>query len=339
MTPTVGIVLINHNGLADTRNCLRSLAGIDYSRYFPLVVDNASSDDPTELLQSEFPGCQVIRRDVNGGWAGGSNAGIRACRERRADYVILLNNDTRVDPGLATRLVKAVESNRGYGILGPVIRHYDPPGDIQTEGCMFNRPNQPELFQRRTVPLAKGERPSITQVDIVNGCCMMIAAPVFRKIGLIDERFFLVHEESDFCLRARNAGFRCGVIGEALVWHKGSQSFRRSGLRAQRYYDARNLLLLLSKHGYRPGPRRGQAASLVQYLKYAYARYEMERASGCDDAATAVLEGVCDALLRRYGPHRDGRRPGLAILKAIFDFRLGRPRTASPPMQEPEAAA
>ena len=339
MTPTVGIVLVNYNGLADTRTCLRSLAGIDYPRWFPLVVDNASADDPSPVIEQEFPGCEPLRREINGGWAGGNNSGIRRCLERRADYVILLNNDTKVDSRLITRLVSAAEADRGFGVLGPVIRHLDPPCDIQTEGCMFNRPDQPEFFQRRAIPLEKRDPPAPTEVDIVNGCCMMIAAPVFRKIGLIDERFFLVHEESDFCLRARKAGFRCGVIGEALVWHKGSQSFRRSGLRGQRYYDARNLLLLLSKHGYLPGPRRGQIGSLLRYLKYAYARYELERKTGCDDAAMAVLEGVCDALLRRFGPHRAGARPGLPILQALFDLRLGRAHAATKKAEKPEAAA
>ncbi len=90
--------------------------------------------------------------------------------------------------------------------------------------------------------------PTITDVDIVNGCCMMVRAEVLARVGLIDERFFLIHEESDFCLRARQAGFKCGVMAEALVWHKGSSSFKRSGKRWQRYYDARNLYLLLSKH-------------------------------------------------------------------------------------------
>ena len=89
------------------------------------------------------------------------------------------------------------------------------------------------------MPERSAEPPTVTDVDIVNGCCMMVAAAVFRRIGLIDDRFFLIHEEADFCLRARKSGFRCGVIGEALVWHKGSQSFRRAGLRVQRYYDAR----------------------------------------------------------------------------------------------------
>jgi len=324
VTPTVGVVLVNFNGLADTRDCLRSLAAIDYPRWFPVVVDNASRDDPTEILASEFPGCDVIRNHVNGGWAGGNNVGIARCLERRADFVILLNNDTRVDPQLVSRLVIAAEHHRSFGVLGPVIRDFDPPSDIQTEGCTFNRPDRPEFFQRRPVPLKVGDVPALVEVDIVNGCCLMVSAEVFRRAGRIDERFFLIHEESDFCLRARRAGFRCGVITEALVWHKGSQSFRRSGLRVQRYYDARNLLLLIAKHGRLPEPRRGRLRTLVAYLKYAYARWEHEADAGCRDAAEAVLEGVHDAILRRFGPHRRAPRAGLTLLRRFFEWRRGR---------------
>ena len=321
MTPTVAVVLVNYNGLADTRQCLRSLSALTYPRWFPVVVDNASRDDPTPIITTEFPGCPVLRNPVNGGWAGGNNVGIDFARQHHADYVILLNNDTTVAPELIDRLVATALANPGYGVLGPVIRHFDPPHDVQTDGCTFNAPGRPEFFQRLPVRLERRATPAVTEVDIVNGCCLMVATPVFRKIGRIDEKFFLIHEESDFCLRARAAGFHCGVIGEALVWHKGSQSFRRSGLRVQRYFDARNLLLLLSKHGYLPGPRRGRVASLVAYMKYAYARYEFEQTAGCDDAATAVLEGVCDAVARRFGPHRLRSRPVLPLLRRLFEFR------------------
>lgn len=320
MIPTVGVVLVNYNGLADTRECLHSLAQIRSSRWFPVVVDNASSEN-SMAIEAEFLGCPVIRQSVNRGWAGGNNVGIRHCLDRQADYIILLNNDTRVDPLLIDRLVRAVDAHHGFGILGPVIRNFDPPYDIQTEGCTFNAPERPEFFQRRPVPLKVCDIPAVTEVDIVNGCCLMLSSAVIRKIGLIDERFFLVHEESDYCLRARRAGFRCGIIGEALVWHKGSQSFRRAGLRTQRYYDSRNLFLLLSKHGYLPGPRRGLMNSLWRYLKYAYARYEYERDAGIEDSAQAVLEGVCDALQRRFGAYRARRRPGMRLLRTLFDWR------------------
>ena len=81
------------------------------------------------------------------------------------------------------------------------------------------------------MPEVTTDPPTVVPVDIVNGCCMMVRADVFRRVGLIDDRFFLIHEEADFCLRVLRAGFRCGVLAEGLVWHKGSSTFKRSGKR------------------------------------------------------------------------------------------------------------
>ena len=194
--------------------------------------------------------------------------------------------------------------------MGPVIRFLDPPHEVQTDGCVFNEPARPGFFQRKPVSLTPSAVPTITDVDIVNGCCMMIRADVFRRIGLIDERFFLIHEESDFCLRARRAGFRCGVLGEALVWHKGSSSFKRSGSRWQRYYDARNLYLLLSKHAADAPPRPPPSSLLLGVSQVHLYRYALEREAGQADAADAVVQGLYDALVGRFGPFRARPRLG-----------------------------
>ena len=185
-------------------------------------------------MHAEFPWCPVIRNAVNGGWAGGNNTGIVYALEHGADQVLLLNNDTTVSPQLADTLLAAAENYPDYGVIGPVIHYMDEPAEVMTDGCVFNQPNYPGFFQRKPVPLTPDGPPSVSEVDIVNGCAMMIRATVFRHIGLIDERFFLIHEESDFCLRSRQAGFRCGVLNEGLVWHKGSSAFKRSGKQLQR---------------------------------------------------------------------------------------------------------
>jgi GT2 family glycosyltransferase len=190
----------------------------------------------------------------------------------------------------------------------------DEPDKVMTDGCDFNHPNGVGFFQRREIPLTK----RIAEVDIVNGCATMISAQVFQKIGFIDERFFLVHEESDFCLRARNAGFRCGVLGAALVWHKGSSSFARSGKKLQRYYDARNLFLLLSKHRRHPGGR-GRIASLGAYFRYVYHRYCHEREQGSNESAQAVVAGLCDALGQQYGRMRKRKRLGARFLGGLME--------------------
>ncbi len=320
MQQRIWIVVVNFNGLADTRKCLASLQGIDLPKVSTVVVDNASAQNPTEALQAEFPWCHIIRNAVNGGWAGGNNTGIVYALDRGADQILLLNNDTTVSPRLVESLLAAAAAQPQYGILGPVIYYMDQPAEIMTDGCVFNRPDYPGFFQRKPVSLVVGGPPQVTDVDIVNGCAMMIARRVFERIGLIDERFFLIHEESDFCLRAWHAGFRCGVLGEGLVWHKGSSTFKRSGKRWQRYYDARNLALLLRKHQATHQTGRGDWRSRLEYIKYVYYRYSLEREEGHAEAAEGVLEGVCDALNGRYGAYATTQRSALPLIRRGFEF-------------------
>jgi GT2 family glycosyltransferase len=321
MSATVGIVIVNFNGWEDSRRCLESIRALSSPNVFTVLVDNASDTDPTDLIRSRFPWCDVLRNPSNQGWAGGNNAGIRYALSRGADQVLLLNNDTTVAPDLVSRLVKAATQHNGFGIIGPVINFLEEPDVVRTDGCIFNAANQPGFFQRQAVRLQRVDPPAMTEVDIVNGCCMMVTAEVFRRIGLMDPRFFLVHEEADFCLRARRAGFRCGVIGEALVWHKGSSSFQRTGQRLQRYYDARNLYLLLWKHLVHHRRGRGFWASRWEYLKYVYYRFAIERENGQDNSADAVLEGLWDALAGRFGPFAPGWRPGVPVLRSLFTAR------------------
>lgn len=330
MTPNVWIVTVNFNGLEDTRKCLRSLRSLTAPASV-VVVDNASQDDPNAAVAAEFPGVHLLRNAVNAGWSGGNNTGIRYALDRGADYTILLNNDTTVHPDVVGRLLAGAAANPCFGVLGPVIRYMDEPAVTMTDGVVFNRPGYPGFFQREPVPERSADPPAVADVDIVNGCCMMVAAPVFARVGLIDDRFFLIHEEADFCLRAREAGFRCGVLAEALVWHKGSTSFKRSGKRWQRYYDTRNLGLLLSKHTARSAGRGG-LSSYAAYLRYAYHRYCHEREDGQPDTADAVLEGLIDAATRRFGPHVPRRRWAVPVLRGVFEAarRLKPGRTGTP---------
>ena len=319
MAPKFWIVLVNYNGLEDTRQCLRTIADLP-GDVATVVVDNASVEDPSATLAREFPWCPVVRNRVNGGWAGGNNTGIVYALQRGAEQVLLLNNDTTVSPQLVSSLLAAAERCPDYGILGPVINFMDEPDDVMTDGCVFNRPEEPGFFQRKAVPLTAGQPAAVTEVDIVNGCAMMIRSAVFRRIGLIDERFFLIHEESDFCLRAREAGFRCGVLGETLVWHKGSSSFKRTGKQMQRYFDARNLYLLLHKHAGPSRQMRGPWQTRQTYLKYVYWRYSIERENGQPDAADAVLRGVLDAVTGRFGPQPRQPQVGLGMLRGLFEL-------------------
>ncbi len=334
-TPNVWIVPVNFNGLEDTRKCLRSLAALS-PKASVIVVDNASTENPLPALAAEFPWAHLIRNEKNRGWSGGNNTGIRYALERGAEFIVLLNNDTIVRPDLVARLLAAAEAHPEFGIIGPVIRFMDEPEVVMTDGIGFNRPGTNGVFYHIPVPEAAMEPPAVREVDIVNGCCMMIRAEVFRRSGAIDDRFFLIHEESDFCLRVQESGFRCGVLAEGLVWHKGSSAFKRSGKRWQRYYDARNLGLLLSRHIARPTTRRWAFSSYAVYLRYAFHRYCHEREEGHRDSADAVLEGLVDLATRKFGPHRPRERWSVPVLRCAFEAvrRIKSSRSLGPP---PEA--
>ena len=315
---STAIVVVNYDGFDDTRRCLRSIAAIEDPSVAAIVIDNGSEVDPIAALSEEFPWCLAERLSSNTGWSGGNNAGIRLALDHGAKRIILLNNDTTVHPRLVDRLIAAGRANPDFGVIGPVICFMDEPDAVMTDGCDFNRQDGRGFFRRKAVPL--GDVPEVTEVDIVNGCCMMIDARVVRSIGLIDERFFLIHEESDYCLRARRAGYRCGVLNDALVWHKGSSSFQRVGGRVQRYYDSRNLFLLLRKHaGDTAEGRRRAGSSWIEYAKYIYYRYCIEREHEQVEAADAVLEGLCDALTWRFGGRRSGTRLAAPALRWVFE--------------------
>lgn len=315
------IVVVNFNGWEDTQKCLRSLEALTTSAQ-TVLIDNASVDDHCDEIRRQFSWCHVVREPENGGWAGGNNAGIRYALERGAEQIILLNNDTTVSPALVNELQDAMLKYPEYGILGPVINHMNEPDMVMTDGCMFNRPGSQGFFDRRTVELSPSQPLAITEVDIVNGCCLMVTRGVCEKIGLVDDNFFLIHEESDFCLRAKEAGFKCGVINRSLVLHKGSSSFKRTGQRTQRYYDARNLRLLLRKHLGKHREGRSVLASYRAYFNYVFYRHAIELENGCIEAADAVIDGVYDGIVSRFGRYQQqSRRVGAGLLRLLFATR------------------
>ncbi len=313
----IWIVLVNYNGYEDTRNCLRSLALLDHSTSV-VVVDNASSENPTFKLKKEFPWADIIQSPENGGWAGGNNLGVQHALARGAEWIILLNNDTTVPPRFVRRLLEAAHNHPEFGILGPVILFQDDSESVQTTGVVFNRPDREGFFQSIDVRHDPEKPISVVPCDIVNGCCLMIRRDVIESIGLVDEAFFLIHEESDWCLRAQRMT-QCGIVSDALVWHKGSSSFQREGKRLQRYYDTRNLVRLLRKHRGRSNTR-SRYSSFRTLLSYARHRYQIERKSGHSDSAQAVVEGLYDGIKGRYGPYKVARRSGAFLIH--FWFRL-----------------
>lgn len=325
-TEHIWIVVLSYNGLEDTRKCLTSLAAVTEPGVTRLLVDNGSTDGTAAIVSEEFPWCRVLTVTENRGPAAGYNAGIRTALAGGADGVLLLNNDTVVAPELVTRLRQAASAHPEYSIIGPVIKFMDDPEQVMIDGFTFNSPELYGFFHRKVVAVTENHPPQMTAVDAVNGCCVLIRSAVFERIGLFDETIFIYHDETDFCLRALEAGFKAGVIDHALVWHKGSATFKTSGKRLARYYDARNLLYVLRKHRGAQRNGRGRFASALMYARYMYHWYCTEREAGYDQSADAVIEGVWDGMLGRMGRYKDGRRMATRPVRAILEVLRRLPR-------------
>lgn len=215
--PQVGIVILNWNGWQDTVECLDSLRGLTYSNYEVIVVDNASTNDSVAQIKERFPGIKIIESPENGGFSKGNNLGIRAFMEAGADFIWLLNNDTTVSTLALSELVRAARQNPHLGIVGSVLYEYDQPGVIQAWGGGKFRP-----FLATTSHYKKSK----VIVDHIIGASMFIRREVAEQIGILDERFFFFMEDTEYSLRARQAGWLLGVAEQSRVYHKGGSSLK-----------------------------------------------------------------------------------------------------------------
>lgn len=241
--PLVCVVVLNYNGLAHLKYCLPSILATEYVPLRVVVVDNASTDGSGEYVSSRFAAINLIHSESNRGWSGGNNLGIQYGIAHGAKYIVLANNDIRVDPRWVSEAVLAAEQDDRIGIVG--FRVIEPHGDDMDAGFMRAKQEWTPAKPR--------------DAKLVDGMAMCVRASLFEAIGLIDEGFFAYAEDNDFERRARRAGYRV-VATNVPVWHRGQGSFGKIPLRAAAL-QVRNNLRLALKHD-------SPAGALYQLLRH-----------------------------------------------------------------------
>ncbi|MCF8235990.1 MAG: glycosyltransferase family 2 protein [Bacteroidales bacterium] len=242
--PLVSIITINFNQPEVTQALLDSLGKITYPNLEVVVVDNASHQNPADFIHKNYPEVKFIRSDQNLGFAGGNNLGIRASKGK---YLMMLNNDTEVDPGFLEPLVEKMEQDPKVGMVGSKVRFYDMPDTIQFAGAtpMSRFTATSHFIGFNTIDHGQYDYPKVT--PFASGAAMMTSREVCKKVGLMADFFFLYYEELDWQERIREAGFEIWYIPESLVYHKESVSVgRESALQA--YWKNRNRLLLIRRN-------------------------------------------------------------------------------------------
>jgi len=247
--PFVVLLILTWNRRDDVLRCAASLPRLTYANYLPVVIDNASSDDSVTALRARFPDLTILCNDANLGYAGGNNVGLRWALARGADYALIINSDTEVTPDMIGAMVRAAESDPRIGVVGcRNLLMEDPARLWGAYGLLTYGPFVVRAAGQGALdgPAWRGQR----DVDWVIGNGYLWRRAALERVGLLDESFFGYHEDVDWCLRARAAGFRIVYAGDAAIVHKGGSS---SDPDQQRqfpigYFLGRNGVRVVRKH-------------------------------------------------------------------------------------------
>lgn len=234
---SVTCIVLNWNGWQDTIACLESLQCTDYPNLSILVVDNGSTDNSVEKIRKSFEKIEILETVTNRGFAGANNLGIRLALDRQTDFVWLLNNDTVVEPGTLKALVTCAESDPKIGAVGSVLRYWHAPEKIQAWGG-----GTINLWTGYSTHLVGPE--GLESLTYLNAASVLLRSSVLRKVGILDEGYYIYWEDADMSYRIRAAGYKLAVAPDACLLHKESATTGDKSPSKDRYISASGIRFL-----------------------------------------------------------------------------------------------
>jgi GT2 family glycosyltransferase len=271
--PLISVVVLNWNGGRIVEECLISLQVQTYRPLEIIVVDNASTDGSVDLVEKRFPDIKLIVNERNLGFGGGNNVGIRACHGR---YIMILNNDTRLDPKCIEELKRSIEKDEKYGACASKILLEYEDNLIDAAGIVVC-PDGLSIGRGR---LEKGDRyDEEKEVFFASGCAGLYRREMLEGIGLYDEDFFAYADDTDMGWRAQLAGWRCIYNPKAIVHHfHSASSSAYSPLKA--FLVERNRIWVAIKNFPFPLLVFGQFYTFWRYMFQAYGAFAGKGAAG-----------------------------------------------------------
>jgi len=271
----VAIIILHFSHPETTVACLDSLARLNTKTFScrTLVVDNSRTGE-MDTLKNKFRQILFIKNPANLGYAGGNNIGIGKALKDKADFTLIINNDTLLEQNLLVNILATMKKYPYVGVLSPKI--YFAPG------CEYHRQRYSKSQKGRVLWYAGGKydpdnvlasHRGVDEVDLgqydqpqdtdfVTGCAMLVRREVWQKIGLLNSAYFLYLEDVEFSLRAKKAGFRIFYDPSGWLWHLNAGS-SAVGSHLQDYFITRNRLLL----GMKWAPARTKLAIFKESLR------------------------------------------------------------------------
>ncbi|SJZ77246.1 glycosyltransferase family 2 protein [Anaerorhabdus furcosa] len=254
----VSIIILNYNGWKDTIECLNSLRNtLQNDDIHLILIDNGSTNDSVKILrkwilESDYEECicteslndleskKVIfcQSSQNFGFSGGNNLGIDIAEKLGTLYILMINNDTVLESNFLEPMIDLIEDDRSVGMVGSkIVEYYNREkytlgGYIDTSKCSGYHFYDTEKANKQSV-------------SFLSGCIWLIRLEAIKKIGKLDERFFLYVEDVDYCYRMKNEGYKLTCTKESVIYHKESRSSEFKPVIA--YYNTRNRMLFASK--------------------------------------------------------------------------------------------
>lgn len=251
--PKVAIILINWNGYALTKACLESLKDLRYPHFQLILVDNGSEDGSGEKLKTEFPEIELLSSPDNIGFTGGNNLGIKWALDHFFDQVLLLNNDTVVEPDFLDPLVSFLEENLDYGAVQPKIMLEADRDKLWNAGGGYFKGLE-MTWSIGTGQLDEGQFDQEKDTPWITGCAILVRSAVIRRVGMLDTRFFAYYEDVEWSFRIKKSGFKLRYLPQSKIYHVAGGSSRKIKTKEGvvppilHYYRTRNHLFLIRSH-------------------------------------------------------------------------------------------
>lgn len=257
--PTVLIGIVSYRSGDVLRQCLESISALpDRTETAVCLVDNCPESGDGKAAQAAFPNIRLLESPVNDGYGSGMN---RAFASGESEYFLILNPDTEIEPGAIDTLVSVLRSTPALGIAAPRLSY--PGGRPQPSARRFYtwplalleaidlnlRFPRNSLLKNHTydgaIPLKR------TEVDWVNGACLMVRSSLFERLGGFDRKYFMYFEEVDLCRMVRLSGRGVAFVPDAGVVHSRAHSTTATDLRQVEFH--KSLCRYIRKHHGLPG--------------------------------------------------------------------------------------
>lgn len=245
LPPLVSIIILNWNGGEILKDCLTSLSKITYPNWELILVDNGSTDGSEKQIKltKAAKHTLLIKNKKNLGFAEGNNQGFK---KTKGKYILLLNNDTKVEKNFLTILLERLEPDENLGAIQPKILIMDKPSHLDSIGSFLTRTG----FLQHDGFLAKDSKQFNHEkyVFSAKGACMLVKREVIEKVGLFDKEFGSYFEETDFCWRVWLAGYKILYYPKTHVYHKVGFTSKQFSQIDVNYHSFKNRIASLFKN-------------------------------------------------------------------------------------------